>query len=286
MRPFTKPHFSRYSTSAAGQFWSQRVKSADPLSAVLSYGAPKELNQLYDQWERRALARVLPKTLCRKKTLDLGAGIGRISVMLAKMGADVTSVDISREMLNRLARRAQKAGVTNSIIRLQSSSHELPLPDRSFDIVTCLGLLEHLPEDVRTATITEAARLIKRSGRIYLGVNNIENPFLSRKYPLKQQRPDGYFVSLVGLKWLRSACRKTGLTLFVRAANPWYGLVHYHLYPYLKELAISPKEFKKICSLALRLDSEGVLPQKTKRIFASHFLVELRHRAGQARLRS
>ena len=150
------------------------------------------------------------------------------------------------------------------------------IPDRTFEIVTCLGMLEHLPEDIRTATIREAARLVKRSGRIYLIVNNIDNPFLSRNYPLKRQRPDGYFVSLVGLKWLRSVCRKTGLTLQVRAVNPWYGLVHYHLYPYLKELALSGGEFRQICKLALRLDSEGVLPPEAQRIFASHFLVELR----------
>jgi SAM-dependent methyltransferase len=169
---------------------------------------------------------------------------------------------------------------------LQESSNEIPISSRTFDIVTCFGLLEHLPEEIRTATIGEAARLIKRSGRIYLVVNNIDNPFLSRNYPLKRQRPDGYFVSLVGLKWLRSACRKTGLTLKVRAANPWYGLVHYHLYPYLKQLALSHGEFKKICTLALQLDSEGVLPPEAQRLFASHFLVELRSKVGKARPRA
>jgi len=276
MRRTWKTRQRRYSVSAAGQFWSQRVRSADPLSAVLSYGAPKELNQLYDLWERGALARVLPPKLHGKQTLDIGAGIGRVSIMLAKMGAGVTSVDISREMLRRLANRAQTAGVKGRITLLQGASHEIPLASRTFDIVTCFGLLEHLPEEIRTATIREAARLVKRFGRIYLVVNNIDNPFLSRNYPLKRQRPDGYFVSLVGLKWLRSACRKARLTLKVRAANPWYGLVHYHLYPYLKELALSRREFKQICELALRLDREGVLPPEAQRIFASHFLVELR----------
>ncbi|PWB71117.1 hypothetical protein C3F09_08280 [candidate division GN15 bacterium] len=267
-----------YNPAAAGRFWSQRLQSTDPLSAVLSYGAPKELNRLYDQWEREALARVLPTSLRRKRALDIGAGIGRISILLAKMGADVTSVDISHEMLRRLTRRARTANVGRRITVVQESSHEIPLSNTSCDIVTCLGLLEHLPDDVRAATIKEAARLVKRSGRIYVVVNNIDNPFLSRNYPLKRQRPDGYFVSLVGLDWLRSICRKCGLVLTVRAANPWYGLVHYHLYPYLKELVLSPQEFKQICSLALRLDTEDVLPPHARRLFASHFLVELRPR--------
>lgn len=265
-----------YNPKAADRFWSQRVKSTDQLSAVLSYGAPKELNRLYDRWERGALSRILPKTLRRRQAVDIGAGVGRISVMLAKMGAEVTSVDISGDMLTRLARGARTAHVRRQITLVQGSSHQIPLPDRSFDMVTCFGLLEHLPEDIRAATVREAARLVKGSGRIYCVVNNIDNPFLSRNYPLKRQRPDGYFVSLVGLKWLQTLCRTSGLNLTVRAANPWYGLVHYHLYPYLKDLTISANEFGHICDLALHLDNEQLLPSRAERLFASHFLVELR----------
>ncbi len=281
-----KTRSPQYDSSAAGQFWSRRLQSTDQLSAVLSYGAPKELNALYDRWEREALAGILPKRLRGRQALDIGAGIGRISIMLARLGAEVTSVDISSEMLKRLNRRASAAGLRRKITPVRSSSHQIPLADRSFDIVTCLGLLEHLPEDIRAATIAEAARLVSPSGRIYVVVNNTDNPFLSRNYPLKRQRPDGYFVSLVGLKWLRSACRKARLIPTVRAANPWYGLVHYHLYPYLKDLSLSQKEFSHICELALQYDRESVLPAHAQTVFASHFLVELRPRVGQARSRA
>lgn len=236
----------RYSSQAAEQFWSQRVKSTDQLSAVLSYGAPKELNRLYDQWERQALAGVLTRTLKGKQVLDIGAGVGRISIMLAKAGAEIVAVDISKEMLKRLKRNAAKSNVSSRITTLQESSHEIPIQDRSFDIVTCLGLLEHLPEDIRAATVLEATRLVKRSGRIFMVVNNTENPLLSKHYPLKQQRPDGYFVSLVGLSWLRDVCHRAGMSLKVCAANPWYGLVHYHLYPYMNELALSRAEFRQM----------------------------------------
>jgi hypothetical protein len=139
-------------------------------------------------------------------------------------------------------------------------------------------LLEHLPEPVRHATVGETARLIKPGGKIYIIVNNTENPFLSRNYPLKRQRSDGYFVSLVGLDWLRAAARKLGLSLRILAANPWYGLVHYHLYPHLNDLGLSRSEFTPICTLALKLDNDACLPPAAERLFASHFLVELKKR--------
>lgn len=269
---------SSYSSRAAGEFWSQRVKSTDQLSAVLSYGAPKELNQLYDQWERQAFAHLLPRALHGKRALDIGAGVGRISIMLARLGAEVVSVDISGEMLKRLKRNATRLRVTNRISMIQGTSYEIPIKGHSCDLVTCVGVLEHLPEDVRAATVLEAARVVKRSGRIYMVVNNTENPFLSRNYPLKRQRRDGYFVSLVGLSWLRRLCRKARMTLTVRAANPWYGLVHYHLYPNVQNLGVSVREFKQICRVALALDRIGVLPVHAERLFASHYLVELRKR--------
>lgn len=267
-----------YNSVSAGNFWSKRLHSTDQLSAVLSYGAPKVLNQLYDQWERQALAHALPHSLRHKKALDIGAGIGRISLILAKLGAETTSVDISSAMLKRLSHRARTAGQSKRIHPIQCASHEIPFADRTFDIVTCLGLLEHLPEPVRTETLCEAARLVKRTGRIYVVVNNIENPFLSRNYPLKRQRSDGYFVSLVGLDWLHTTAKRLRLSSRILAANPWYGLVHYHLYPYLKDLGISSAEFNRICKLALKLDNESNLPEVTSRLFASHFLVELKRR--------
>ena len=277
--PLTRTKTSKqYDSAAAGRFWSQRLRSTDPLSAVLSYGAPKVLNELYDRWERQALTKTLPPLLRNKQALDIGAGIGRISLLLAKLGAETTAVDISTAMLNRLTRRSQSTGLSKRIHVVQSSSHQIPLPDRRYDIVTCLGLLEHLPEPVRAATVAEAARLVKRSGKIYMVVNNIDNPFLSRNYPLKRQRSDGYFVSLVGLEWLRITARQCGLSLKICAANPWYGLVHYHLYPFLKELGISAREFNHLCALALKLDNESGLPDTTGRLFASHFLVELKKR--------
>ena len=278
MRRTRSKSSSKYDSAAADHFWSKRLHSTDPLSAVLSYGAPKVLNQLYDRWERQALAKSLPRSLHNRRALDIGAGIGRISLILAKLGAETTSVDISSAMLKRLSQRARTAGQSKCVHTIQSSSHEIPLPDRAFDIVTCLGLLEHLPEPVRRATVAEAARLVKRSGKIYMVVNNVENPFLSRNYPLKRQRSDGYFVSLVGLPWLRKTAHEYSLSLRILAANPWYSLVHYHLYPYLKDLKISPAEFNRICRFALKLDDDTCLPTATERLFASHFLVELRKR--------
>ena len=267
----------KYSKEAAAGFWSRRLKSTDPLAAVLTYNAPKILNESYDKWERESLKKALASGLVGKKALDIGCGTGRISLTLAKLGANVTCVDLSVAMLKHLKLEARKRKVASRIITIESSDDKLPFNDNLFDMVTCFGLLEHLPAAVRRKTILEAFRLLKPTGKMLAVINNSGSIFLKNSYPMKEQQRNGYFVSLVGLDWLEKICEKQRMKVKVLSANPNYAAMHYILSNSVDSLTTKSQEgIKDILRQSLKQDLEAASISKFSRFLASHFLVELR----------
>ena len=264
---------AKYSSEKASKFWSKRLKSIDPLAAVLTYNAPKALNEAYDLWERETLKSVLPTNLKDKKALDIGCGIGRITLTLAKLGADVTAVDISEGMLAHLERTSRKAKLENRICTVQSSSADLPFGDKLFNIVTCFGLLEHLTEEVRRKTMLEAIRVMKPKGKLFVVVNNADCVFLKKSYPMKSQREDGYFVTLVGLEWLEKICKSNRMRVKVIAANPMYALNHYYISPGMKKYFFNEQNFEPYCKNTSKYDLSSTLDNPGLNKLASHFMV-------------
>jgi SAM-dependent methyltransferase len=264
-----------YDSAAAEKFWSERVQSTTDLAAVLTYNARPEINRTYDQWEKGVLTSFLTKKKGIKRALDIGAGVGRISLLLASKGIEVVALDNSPVMLDRITRAAAKTKVGKRITTVHGQSSNIPLPDRSCDLVVCFGLLEHLPESERRATLVEAARILTRSGRMLLVVNNHDNPLLKRKYSQAAQRPDGYYVTLVGLPWLEKQGRRLGLKARLLGANPAYAHVHYLLEPNFTS-PISRHDLDAVCQAALASDLGQTEFSPVSRRFASHYLVEMR----------
>lgn len=99
------------------------------------------------------------------KILELGAGTGAYSVELAKMGYDVTAVELVKNNLNVMK---QKLNGIKNIKCLQGDALDLSrFEDNSFDIVLNLGPMYHLyTEEDRQKAIAESTRVCKENGII------------------------------------------------------------------------------------------------------------------------
>jgi 2-polyprenyl-3-methyl-5-hydroxy-6-metoxy-1,4-benzoquinol methylase len=91
------------------------------------------------------------------RLLDLGCGDGTLGARLAGQGALVTGVDPSPAAIER----AEEAhpGMTWT---LPTEDGRLPLPDSSFDVVTCVHVLEHVADT--QALMSEARRVLAPGG--------------------------------------------------------------------------------------------------------------------------
>ena len=119
------------------------------------------------------ISEIIPKGV--KNIVDVGCGNGVITNALSS-GYDVTGVDRSTKALSFVK--------TNKI---NASSDNIPLPDKSFDLVFSSELLEHLDDTTLTGTIKELKRLSRNF--IFITVPNNENP---DKLAIKC--PDCYYI--------------------------------------------------------------------------------------------
>lgn len=93
----------------------------------------------------------------RVDILDLGCGAGFLSNSLA-LHHNVTGYDISEQSL----KIAAQYDVTKSVKYLKGDATAISLPDKGFDVVCCMDMLEHVEN--YTAVIKEASRVLKPGG--------------------------------------------------------------------------------------------------------------------------
>ncbi len=189
-----------YDAARAARYWSvERHQSGDDLAAVLSLGEPRAVNEAYDVWEVGSLLDALPERVF-DRALDLGAGVGRVSIRLAPRVSRLLCADLAPGMLVKLRMNAERAGARN-IDPIRIRADRLPLRNRSLELVVCLGLMEHLPAAARTATLEEIARVLMPGGLLALVLNNASSAFLGdpadNPYRDGVQRDSGYFCAIV-----------------------------------------------------------------------------------------
>ena len=195
-----------YDAASAASYWSgARHERGDELGAVLSLGEPRAVNEAYDAWETGLLLRAIGGRTFRHG-LDLGTGVGRVAVQIANRVTRIVAADLAPGMLERARRNARGAGVTNlDAARLRSD--RLPFHDASFDLVLCLGLLEHLPPETRRATLRECARVLEAGGVLVLVLNNDGSALLrdpsDNPHREGRQLESGYYCAIVGEGTLR-----------------------------------------------------------------------------------
>jgi SAM-dependent methyltransferase len=104
-----------------------------------------------------------------ERILEVGPGIGVYSLPMAAAIAPagvLEVIDVQEEMLDRLGRRADRAGIRN-ILATCGNGELLPYPDDRFDAAYAISVIGEMPDPA--ASLRELARVVKPGGRLVIG---------------------------------------------------------------------------------------------------------------------
>ena len=120
-----------------------------------------------------------------KHALDVGCGGGILAEAMATAGAKVIGIDLSDKALSvaRLHQLESGVEVDYRLITAETLAADQP---GSFDIVTCMELLEHVPDPA--STIAACARLVKPGGLVVFSTIN--------------RNPKAYLFAVIGGEYL------------------------------------------------------------------------------------
>lgn len=155
--------------------------------------------------------------LKNQRVLDVGCGGGILAESMARLGAKVTGVDLAAKSLRVAQLHALEAGTKN--VQYEEISAEA-LADRqpaSFDVVTCMEMLEHVPDP--SSIVCACSELVKPGGWVFFSTLNRSSKsfihaILGAEYLLGLlPRGTHEYAKMIRPSELASHCRATGLDL-------------------------------------------------------------------------
>ena len=108
--------------------------------------------------------------IARKRVVDVGCGGGILAESMARRGADVLGIDLSVKPLRVAQLHAMEAELPNIQYRevaVEALADEAPA---SFDVVTCMEMLEHVPEPA--SVVRACSQLVKPGGWVFFSTIN------------------------------------------------------------------------------------------------------------------
>lgn len=150
-----------------------------------------EINPLRLGWIERAAG-----GLTGKRVLDVGCGGGILTEAMAQYGAIATGIDLSDKALGvaQLHKLESGATVEYRLIAAEALAAESPA---TFDVVTCMEMLEHVPQP--ESTVAACATLAKPNGTVVFSTLN--------------RNPKSYLLAILGAEYL--------LNLLPKGTHDW-----------------------------------------------------------------
>ncbi|MFN8821718.1 MAG: bifunctional 2-polyprenyl-6-hydroxyphenol methylase/3-demethylubiquinol 3-O-methyltransferase UbiG [Betaproteobacteria bacterium] len=125
-----------------------------------------DLNPLRLDWIDRTAG------LVGKRVVDVGCGGGILAEAMARKGADVLGIDLAAKLL-RVAELHALETSTRVAYRQASAEQLAGEAPAGFDVVTCMEMLEHVPDPA--SVVTACATLVKPGGTVFFSTIN-RNP--------------------------------------------------------------------------------------------------------------
>jgi 2-polyprenyl-6-hydroxyphenyl methylase / 3-demethylubiquinone-9 3-methyltransferase len=104
-----------------------------------------------------------------RRVVDVGCGGGLMAEALQRAGARVTAVDLAPAMIEVAKLHALEGGLSIDY-RVASSTDLLATEAGSFDVVTCMEMIEHVPDPDRT--LAELGALLRPGGSLFVSTIN------------------------------------------------------------------------------------------------------------------
>ncbi len=151
-----------------------------------------------------------------QRVVDVGCGGGILTEAMARLGAEVTGIDAARAPISVARLHAKDSGLDIDYRQATAESLAAEHP-ASYGVVTCMELLEHVPDP--RATVTACAELARPGASVYFSTIN--------------RTPAAWLLAIVGAEYvaellprgthtyarfirpseLEAWCRSAGLTL-------------------------------------------------------------------------
>lgn len=138
-----------------------------------------EINPLRLEWIDRHAG------LAGKTVLDIGCGGGILAEGMAQAGASVTGIDLSEKALSVARLHLLESG-RNVDYRMVSAEDLAAQAPGSFDVVTCMEMLEHVPNPA--SIIAACSALAKPGGHVFFSTLN--------------RNPKSYLMAVVGAEYI------------------------------------------------------------------------------------
>lgn len=155
--------------------------------------------------------------LNQKRVLDVGCGGGILADSMARKGANVTGIDLASKSLRVAQLHALETGTPNIQYReisVEALAQEQPA---SFDVVTCMEMLEHVPDP--GSVVRACAELVKPDGWVFFStLHRSAKAFMlaivGAEYVLNMlPRGTHEYAKMIRPSELAASCREAGLDL-------------------------------------------------------------------------
>ncbi len=122
------------------------------------------------------------------RVLDVGCGGGILSEGMAKIGAQVTGIDLGKKALKvaKLHLIESSLDVNYQYVAVEDFADQMEKEQITFDCVTCMEMLEHVPDPA--SVVRACARLVKPGGHVFFSTLN--------------RNPKAYLFAILGAEYL------------------------------------------------------------------------------------